>query len=102
MTLAKHKTVRQALESTANDPEIHGDTIAAPVWKLVCVTLFDIANKPDPKVRGAMARATRAQKIILDRMVGLRKPGSHPAQMTNDEIEFLDLTQPVYQEVTND
>ena len=102
MTLAKHKTIKQALDAVAKNPHLEVDPIEAPVWQLVCGNLFDIANKPDRKVRGALARATRAQKILLDRMVGLRKAGSHPAQMQSDELEFLDLTQSIPPEVTSE
>lgn len=89
----KHKSIRQALEYVANNPAPSSDSpIEMPVWELIGRSVFDIANKPDPRVRGAKARATRAQKILLDRLVGRRRPGTHPAQVENDEIEFLDLT----------
>ena len=90
----KNKTIQQALEAVANNPvPSSSDPIDQPVHELVCQALFDIANKPDRRVRGAMARATRAQKIVLDRLVGRRRAGTHPAQVRSDEIDFLDLTQ---------
>ena len=96
--MVKHKTVKQALEHVVKHPE-QELTLDVPVYVHVASALFDIANKPDPKVRGAMARATRAQKIILDRMVGLRRAGTHPAVAKDDQIEFLDLTEiPVLEE----
>ncbi|GEP27956.1 hypothetical protein CLE01_25540 [Cryobacterium levicorallinum] len=58
----------------------------------MCRKLFELANSPDKKVRGSMARATKAQKIILDRLVGRRRPGTHPAQVQVDAINFIDLT----------
>src|SRR5690606_25415194 len=67
-------------------------TLDVPVWELVARVVFHIANHPDRKVRGSMGRATAAQKIILDRLVGRRRPGTHPAQASSEEIEFADLT----------
>ena len=87
----KHKTVKQALEYVAGRPDDPLD-LNAPVYAHVAQALFDIANKPDPKVRGAMARASRAQKIIFDRLVGLRRAGTHPAAAKDDTIEYRDLT----------
>ena len=89
----KHKTIKQALESVVANPTMTTDPIEAPIWQHVALTLFDIANKPDAKVRGSVARANRAQKIIFERLVGRRKAGTHPAQIKGDEIEFYDLTQ---------
>ena len=39
-----------------------------------------------------MARATKAQKLIFNRLVGTRRPGTHPVARQNGGIEFLDLT----------
>ena len=90
--LARHKTVKQALEYVAKKPQPDTDPIETPMWELIAGCLFRIANSPDKNVRGAVAKATRAQKIILDRMVGARAPGTHPAQMQSEEITFKDLT----------
>ena len=87
-----HITVRQALQRVAASKISSGAPIEAPVHELVSMALFDIANHPDPKKPGTMRRATRAQKIILDRMVGKRLPGSNPAAKKNSEINFVDLT----------
>jgi hypothetical protein len=62
------------------------------VYELVCQALFQVANSPDSNVRGSFAKANRAQKLILNRMVGRRRPGTHPAQTRSEEIEFVDLT----------
>lgn len=98
----KSKSIKQALEHAANNPDAVLD-LDAPVYVHVAHALFDIANRPDPKVRGSMARATRAQKLILDRMVGLRRSGTHPAVAKDDTIEFLDLTvMPVLEEKEGD
>ena len=88
----KHKSIKEALEYVSNNPVSAVDPIEAPVYDLVARALFDIANMPDKRVRGSMARATRARKIIFDRLVGRRKTGTHPAQVVTEEIEFYDLT----------
>ena len=92
--LKKHKTVYEALKyvSEHSTPSTE-DPIQMPVHEAVARKLFTIANSPDPRVRGSEARATRAQKIILDRLVGRRAPGTAPAQSEADELEFHDLTQ---------
>lgn len=91
--MSRNKTIHEALQYVADRPLNDTDApIDAPVWELVCRKLFELANSPDPRVRGSMARATKAQKMILDRLVGRRKPGSHPAQVKSDEIDFVDLT----------
>lgn len=92
-TLSKHKTVREALQFVADHPELRTAPIDTPVWELVPRILFDIANNPDAKVRGSMARATRAQKMIADRLVGRRRPGTHPAVAQRNEVTFRDLTE---------
>ena len=87
-----HTSIRQALQRVASGKISTDAPIEAPVHELVSLALLDIANHPDPKVRGTMRRATRAQRIILDRMVGKRLPGSNPAAKKNVEINFVDLT----------
>ena len=39
-----------------------------------------------------MNRANKARKMILDRLVGKRRAGSHPATRTEVRLEFIDLT----------
>ena len=90
-----HTTVRQALQRVASGKISSEAPIEAPVHELVCMALFDIANHPDPKKPGTMRRATRAQKIILDRMVGKRLPGSNPAAQGGIAVSFVDLTKAV-------
>lgn len=85
-------SIRQALNYVANHPDPPEEPINTPVWELVCRNLFDIANSPNPKVRGSMGRANRAQTIIMDRMVGTRAPGTAPAKRVNDGLRFVDLT----------
>lgn len=89
----KSVTVRQALQNVADYPTpLDDEVIQSPVHELVARTLFDIANRPDASVRGSMSRANRARRMILDRMVGKRRAGSHPATRTEVDIEFVDLT----------
>lgn len=86
-------SVKKALETASRSQVINSEiTVDRPVFDLVAQSLFEIANAPDPKVRGAMARATKAQRMILNRMVGTRRPGSHPAARQTEELQFADLT----------
>lgn len=86
-------TIRAALQHVADNPKMLTDElIQVPVHELVCRSLFEIANRPDSSQRGSLARANRARKMILDRLVGKRRPGSHPATRGKVEIDFVDLT----------
>ena len=87
-----HKTVEQALQYVADHPDITRPPIDTPVWELVARTIYGIANSPDKRVRGSMGRAHAAQKILLDRMVGRRRPGTAPVQTGGAEVTFVDLT----------
>lgn len=86
------KTVREALAYVAAHPVQEGPPIEAPCWELIGRALFRIANSPDQRVRGSMARATKAQRLISDRLVGTRRPGTNPAVRKETAIEFRDLT----------
>lgn len=89
----KTVTVQQALQNVADNPVPRTDElIQLPVHELMARSLFEIANQPDIKVRGSMARANRARKMIMDRLVGKRRPGTHPSTKAPVEIEFVDLT----------
>jgi len=93
MELKRHKSIADALQYVVDHPARSTDApIDAPVYELVCRALFHVANSPDSGVRGSLAKANRAQKLILNRMVGRRRPGTHPAQVRGEEIEFVDLT----------
>ena len=87
-------TIQQALTKVSEKWEAARDMdiIGTPVYELIGFTLFDIANSGDVRVRGSIRRSTRAQKIIMNRMVGLRRPGSRPITRENDGLEFVDLT----------
>ena len=93
MELKRHKSIADALQYVADHPMQSTDApIDAPVYELVARALFQVANSPDAGVRGSFAKANRAQKLILNRMVGRRRPGTHPAQSRSEEIEFVDLS----------
>jgi hypothetical protein len=98
VALDRHKTVRQALSYVDRNPEWPDENVIAridmPAWELVSRNLFDIANHPNPKVRGSMAMAIRATKIILNRLSGTRRMGTKPAVRTTKKIKMLDLTVP--------
>lgn len=89
----KSMPIRQALQNVADYPVmVDDDVLQKPVHELVARTLFDIANRPDATERGSLGRANKARKLILDRLVGKRRPGSHPATRTGTELEFIDMT----------
>jgi hypothetical protein len=89
----KSVSVQQALQYVADHPDLASDElIQVPVWELVSRVLYDIANNPDSSVRGQNARANKARKIILDRHVGKRAPGTAPAARTAESLEMVDLT----------
>ena len=87
-------TIQQALTRVSEKWESARDMdmLATPVYELIGFTLIDIANSGDARIRGSIRRSTRAQKIIMNRMVGLRRPGSRPITRENDGLEFVDLT----------
>lgn len=85
--------IRAALQHVADNPQLATDElIQVPVWELIAHSLYDIANNPDEKVRGSFGRANKARQMILNRLVGRRKPGTHPAAQGTVEVEFVDLT----------
>jgi len=87
------QTVAGSLEYVAAHPQARREPeLNDLTWELIGRKLYEIAMRPDPRVRGAMQRASKAQKIITLRTVGRRKPGSHPATGQTVELEFEDLT----------
>lgn len=86
-------SIQKALKGAADNPADSDDNrLDMPIHEHIAHKLWDIANYPNHTKRGSMRRATRAQKIIMDYMVGLRKPGSLPLSKKGGEIEFVDLT----------
>ena len=89
-------SIREALLHVVNHPEPDTDIVLdVPVSELVARTLYDIANDPNTRVRGALSRSRRAQKIIANRTAGLRKAGTRPATQKVVDVAFVDLTQGV-------
>ena len=93
--LSRHKTVRAALQYVVDNPEMTTPPIDTPAWELVARILFELANNPNLHERGSLARATKAQRMIADRLVGTRRAGTHPTQLRKQEVLFVDLTQKV-------
>ena len=92
--LKRHKTIAEALQYAADHPVPATDVaLDTPCWELIARNLYKIAHHPDARVKGSARRATSAQKIILDRLVGRRLPGTAPADGVPGELEFEDLTQ---------
>jgi hypothetical protein len=91
--MGNKKTIRQALQYVDDNPEWPATPrLDMPVWELVARNLFDIANNPDSRVVGSINKSTRAQRIILDRLTGTRRVGTHPAVRNSSKIDFVDLT----------
>ena len=86
-------TIRQAMQYVVDNAEMPSDDlISLPVHELVARTLFEIANSPSQQNPKSMRNANVARDIILKRLVGRRKPGSHPATKRKVAIKFEDLT----------
>lgn len=94
MGTVRNKSVPEALQYVADHPPegAPDPLVDRPAWELIGQVLFFIANTPDPRVRGSMGRATTAQKMIANRLTGRRRPGTHPAMVESEEIDFADLT----------
>lgn len=94
MALDRHKTIRQALQYVEDNPEWPPDDkrLDMPAWEMVARNLFTHANSPDTRVMGSLRRATRAQRLILDRLTGTRRAGTAPASRHANAVSFTDLT----------
>lgn len=89
----KHVTIRQALQNVADNPVLGTDVLLeVKAHELICRNLFEIANRAEAANKGSMTRANKARKMILDRLVGRRRPGSHPATRQTVTLDFVDLT----------
>ena len=67
------------------------EVIDTPVHELLCRTLFQVANGDGDSPR-ELSRANKARQVILNRLVGKRRPGTHPAQRESVQVTFRDLT----------
>jgi hypothetical protein len=91
--MSQKRTVRQALQFVADYPvPVDDEQINMHTGELVARTLFEIANTPDANVRGSMARANRARKLIFDRLGGRRRAGTAPYVPSYTSIRVRDLT----------
>ena len=90
--MKKTVSVREALKRVSDHRVPDEDPLDMPAWALVSAALFTVANSGDTRIRGSMRKATTAQKIILDRTVGSRRPGTNPAAQKDMQINFRDLT----------
>jgi hypothetical protein len=89
----KPVSIRAALQNVADYPRpVDDEVIQHPAHELVARALFDIANRPDQNVRGSLVRANKARRMIMDRLVGRRRAGSHPATRNDIQVDFVDLT----------
>ena len=85
-------TIRQSLQHVVDNPVLRtDDMISLPAHELVSRTLFKIANGAQISERGSMARANTARNMIFNRLVGRRRPGTHPATQQRVEVEFVNL-----------
>ena len=85
-------TIRQSLQHVVDNPVLRtDDMISLPAHELVSRTLFEIANGAQISERGSMARANTARNMIFNRLVGRRRPGTHPATQQRVEVEFVNL-----------
>jgi hypothetical protein len=87
------RTVREALQHVADYPQpVDDEVITMHTGELIARTLFDIANKPDANVKGSMARANKARKMIMDRLAGRRRAGTPPHEKDVVRLTMADLT----------
>jgi len=85
-------TIRQSLQHVVDNPVLEtDDLIGLPAHELVSRTLFEIANGAQISERGSMTRANIARNMIFNRLVGRRRPGTHPATQKKVELDFVDL-----------
>lgn len=89
----RNVSVEGALKRVTENPEPGTDvTLDIPAHELIARTLFDIAASPDARVPGSLNRSTRAQKLILNRLVGTRRPGTHPVARGYETLTYIDMT----------
>jgi hypothetical protein len=87
------RTVREALQHVADYPvPLSDDVVTMHTGELIARTLFDIANKPDAQVRGSMARANKARRLVMNYLAGRRRTGTAPHQKQVVTLRMNDLT----------
>ena len=86
-------TVREALQHVADYPQpVDDEVIRMHTGELIARTLYDIANKPDANVRGSMARANKARRLIMNYLAGRRRVGTAPHVKQTVSLRMNDLT----------
>ena len=89
----KHVTIQQSLQYVVDHPEMPAENlIALPAHELISRTLFELANGGQLGNKQSLQRANIARTLIFTRLVGRRRPGSHPAVKKNTALQFKDLT----------
>ena len=87
------RTVREALQHVADYPQpVDDEVIRMHTGELIARTLYDIANKPDAQVRGSMARANKARRLIMNYLAGRRRVGTAPHVKQVVSLKMNDLT----------
>lgn len=87
------RTVREALQHVADYPQpVDDEVIRMHTGELIARTLYDIANKPDANVRGSMARANKARRLIMNYLAGRRRVGTQPHVKQAVSLRMNDLT----------
>ena len=85
-------TIQQALRHVSLNPELDtNNLLEVPTHELISRTLFEIANGAQLGNTRAMSRANAARAMILNRLVGKRHTGSHPATEKRVQLKFIDL-----------
>jgi len=86
-------TVREALQHVADYPQpVDDEVIRMHTGELIARTLYDIANKPDANVRGSMARANKARRLIMNYLAGRRRTGTAPHVKQAVTLRMANLT----------
>lgn len=88
----KHKSVKEALEYVSRHPSPTTDPINMPVWELIARQLYETAHQAGG-TRTQIKSTAAAQKMILDRVVGKRRTGTHPAVRKEEKVLLADFTQ---------
>ena len=87
------RTVREALQHVADYPQpVDDEVIRMHTGELIARTLYDIANKPDANVRGSMARANKARRLIMNYLAGRRRTGTAPHVKQAVTLRMANLT----------
>lgn len=87
----RHKTVREAFNYVSKNPAPARPPIEMPIWELVARHVFDTAYALGGN-RSEQKATVTAQKILLDRLVGKRRTGTHPAVAQERKVTLMDFT----------